>query len=150
MLFVQQMKTGAIVKILMMVTADYASIEPQTGKLNIIGVFNQINAQEFPTSHRRMYLVIKIGGEIFDNPNPHKLSVALADEDGIEIVAIEGEFEMLSSSPGILPQHSALLEVNDAVFHRPGDYRFYVNVNDGEAEESVVMQVTQRQPDEAQ
>ena len=93
-------------KILMMVTADYASIEPQTGKLNIIGVFNQINAQEFPTSHRRMYLVIKIGGEIFDNPNPHKLSVALADEDGIEIVAIEGEFEMLSSSPGILPQHS--------------------------------------------
>ena len=46
-------------KILMMVTADYASIEPQTGKLNIIGVFNQINAQEFPTSHRRMYLVIK-------------------------------------------------------------------------------------------
>ena len=133
-------------KILMMVTSDYAAVEPQTGKLNIIGVFNQINAQEFPTSHRRMYLVVKIGGEISDSRNPHKLSVALTDEDGVEMIAIEGGFEMPNSPPGIPPECNMVLELNALVFQKPGEYRFYARVNDGEAEESVVMQVIQRQP----
>ena len=133
-------------KILMMVMADYASIDSSTGKIHILGLFRQMWAQTFPITHHRMCLVVKIEGEISDSRNPHKLSVALTDEDGVEMIAIEGGFEMLDSPPGIPPECNMVLELNALVFQKPGEYRFYARINDDEAEESVVMQVIQRQP----
>lgn len=132
-------------KILMMVAADYATVEPQTGKLNVLGIFNRISALKFPAIQRRMCLVVKIEGEISDSRNPHTLSVALTDEDGTEMVIIEGEFEMPGSMPGIPPEHIALLEFNEIIFQEPGEYRLYVRVNDGEIEESMVLQVVKRE-----
>jgi len=129
----------------MMVTADYAAVEPATGKIHILGVFRQIHAQKFPARHRRMCLVVKIEGEISDSRNPHKLSVTLTDEDGAEMITIEGGFEMPGSSPGIPPEYNALLEFNELVFQKSGEYRFYVRVNDDEVEEATVIQVIQRE-----
>ena len=53
---------------------------------------------------------------------------------------------MPDSLPGIHPEYNMVLEFNALVFQKPGEYRFYARVNDDEAEESVVMQVIQRQP----
>ena len=127
----------------MMVAADYAAVEPQTGKLNVIGVFTRIIAQEFPTTHHRMYLAVKFEGEIIDGSRPRQLSVTLASEDGEDIFALEGEFRMLESPPGIPPQCGLVVELNQLRFERPGDYRFYVRVNDGELDESSVLQLVQ-------
>ena len=127
----------------MMVAADYAAVEPQTGKLNIIGVFNRITAQEYPTTHHRMYLAVKFEGEITDGSRPHQLSVTLASEDGVNLFAIEGEFRMPASLPGIPPQCGLVIELNQLKFEHPGDYRFYVRVNEGELDESSVLQLVQ-------
>lgn len=142
--FVKPAKAEAIVKILMMVAADHATVEPQTGKLNVLGIFNRISALKFPAVQQRMCLVVKIEGEIADSRNPHTLSVALTDEDGIEMVIIEGGFEMPGNPPGIPPEHISLLEFNEIIFQKPGEYRLYVRVNDGETEESMVLQVVKR------
>lgn len=131
-------------KILMMVAADYATVEPQTGKLNVLGIFNRISALKFPAMQRRMCLVVKIEGEISDSRNPHTLSVALTDEDGVEMIVLGGGFEMPSNPPGIPPEHIALLEFNEIIFQKPGEYRLYVSVNDGEIEESMALQVVKR------
>jgi len=131
------------VKIVMMVTADYAAVEPQTGKLNVLGVFTRITAEEFPTTHHRMYLAVKFEGEILDGSRPHQLSVTLASEDGVNLFALEGEFRMPESPPGIPPQCGLVVELNQLKFENPGDYRFYVRVNDGDLDESSVLQLVQ-------
>ncbi len=48
-------------KIPMMVTADYATVDPVTGKLHILGVFRSISAQSFPCKHSRMCLALIMG-----------------------------------------------------------------------------------------
>lgn len=142
-LFAKTMESRCSVKAIMMVAADYAAVEPQTGKLNIIGVFTRITAKEFPTTHHRMYLAVKFEGEIADGSRPHQLSVALASEDGVDVFAIEGEFRMPASPPGIPPQCGLVIELNQLQFEHPGDYRFYVRVNEGELDESSVLQLVQ-------
>lgn len=125
----------------MMVFADYAAVEPQTGKLNVIGVFNRIAAVKFPTTHHRMYMALKFEGEFADSSRAHKLSATLANEDGVDILGLQGEFRMPDSPPGIPPQIGLVLELNQLQFDRPGDYRFYVAVNDGELDDSSVLQL---------
>lgn len=127
-----------------MVTADYATVDPITGKLHILGVFRNINATGFPTQHPRMCLALIIEGELADSNNPHELSVSLADEDGNEVFSMQGAFEMPKSASGIPPHCNVLLEFNDLQFEQPGQYCFYVTVNTDEIEGSAVIQVVQR------
>ena len=131
-------------KIPLMVTADYATIDPITGKLHILGVFRNINANGFPTQHPRMCLALIIEGEFADSNNPHELVVTLADEDGIEVFSMKGAFEMPKSESGIAPHCNVLLEFNDLKFEKPGQYCFYVTVNSDEIEGSSAIQVVQR------
>lgn len=125
-------------QVLMMLVADYASQEPQTGKLNILGVFRNIQSQNFPCMHYRMYLVINIGGEITDKPNPHSLYVSLTDEDGIEILHVSGDFHMPKGNLGIQPEQGLIFELNTVPFSKPGDYRFYLRVDDVELGSTLV------------
>lgn len=131
-------------KIVMMVTADYAAVEPQTGKINIIGVFRNINTSKFPTTHPRMYLVIVVAGEMNESPNPHRMSVSMLDEDGKVIASFESAFELPSGTPGISPEHRAVIELNGVVFPDAGDYVFEVNIDDGLGVASTVVQVAKR------
>jgi hypothetical protein len=128
-------------KVLMMIAADLANVDNQTKKLNIIGMFRSIQAGHFPITLNRMCLVIKIGGDITDSHSPHKLEVSLTDDDGKEMLKIEGTFEMPKSPPGIDPEYNALFEFNQLVFPKPGDYCFYLEVDDAEVEASTVIQV---------
>lgn len=130
-------------KIPLIVTADYATIDPITGKLHILGVFRNINASSFPTQHPRMCLALIIEGEFADSNNPHELVVTLADEDGTEVFAMKGALEMPKSASGIAPHCNVLLEFNDLKFERPGQYCFYVTLNGDEIEDSAAIQVVQ-------
>ena len=69
-------------KIVMMVVADYAAVEPLTNKLNILGDFRNIGAQSFPVRHRRMYLVVKIAGKAVGGADKNSLSVSISDGSG--------------------------------------------------------------------
>ncbi|MCY4145752.1 MAG: hypothetical protein OXE95_04745 [Chloroflexi bacterium] len=135
-------------KIPMMVTADYATVDPLTGKLHILGVFRSISAQSFPCKHSRMCLALIIEGEIADSRNPHELSVSLAGEDGQELLSMQGGFELPPHTGGVPPQTNVLLELNDLSFDQPGEYCFYARVNDHEVEDpelegSTAIQVVQ-------
>jgi len=91
-----------------------------------------------------MCLALIIEGELADSSNPHELTVTLTDEDGIEVFSMRGAFEMPMGAIGISPHCNILLEFNDLQFEQPGQYCFYVTVNDDEIEESTVIQVVQR------
>lgn len=125
--------------------ADYAAVEPNSGKLNIIGVFNQLLAAQFPTTHHRMYFAVKLEGERLSKADENTLSIEMVDEDGKELLTIEGQFVMPATSPGIEPQCAIVFEFNQLTFQSPGDYRFHISVNDGELEESTVLQALKQQ-----
>ena len=132
-------------KIIMMVAADYAAVEPQTGKINILGLFRQIGARVFPVSLPRMCFVVKVEGEISDSPNPHLFKLKLVDEDGEEILNLEGSFDMPSSTIGMPLECNVVMEINHLNFQKPGQYRLFVSLDDGVAEESTVIQVIQQE-----
>ena len=92
-----------------------------------------------------MCMAVKIEGDPSDKPNPHKLHLTLADEDGKEIANIEGQFEMPDSELGIPPECNFVMELNSVVFQKAGHYRFYVQLNDGEVEKSIAIQVMQQE-----
>lgn len=130
-------------KIPVMVTADYATVDPMTGKLHILGVFRNISARSFPCMHPRMCLALIIEGEVADSRNPHELSISLADEDGQDLFSTQGGFELPPHASGTPPHTNVLLELNDLSFDKPGEYCFYVRVNDREVEGSTAIQVIQ-------
>ena len=131
-------------KIVMMVTADYAAVEPLTNKLNVLGIFRNIGANSFPAIHPRMYLVIVVAGEMSEKPNPHLMSINMLDEDGKPIAAFEAAFELPAGVLGIPPQHNAIIELNGVVFNNAGDFVFEVSIDGGEAVASTVIQVAKR------
>ena len=132
-------------KILILTTADYAAVEPLTNKLNILGVFRNIAVKSFPATHRRMYLVVKIGGAASRIQESHRLQVSVSSESGDEIARVKSSFVF---SPGVLdisPEHNALFEFNGLSFRSPGNYSFEVSVNDGELRESAIVHVLLRE-----
>lgn len=132
-------------RILLLVTADYAAVEPVTNKLNILGIFRNIAVENFPATHRRMYLVVKLGGSEISGVNEHKLALSVEDEAGVESARFETSFQLLPGSAGIPPEHNALFELNGMVFNKPGDYSFNVRVNDGEVDATTAIQVLKRE-----
>ena len=132
-------------KITMMLIADYASVDPQTGKLNILGIFRNIEAQSLPTVHPRLSLVVKLEGEANASQSEHAFQLDVADEDGASILNVEGPFSMPASEPGILPECNLILESNGLHIPYAGQYRFHLTVDEGRVEASTVMQVTLRE-----
>lgn len=117
-------------KIATLLTADYASVEQPSGKLNILGAFTRILAHQFPCTHRRMAVVVKLKPELGDHSSERELSVVLRDEDGTEFVRFSGPFEFQYGERGIRPEFTAVLELNNVQFPKPGLYEFVVYVDD--------------------
>ena len=130
-------------KSLILSIADHAYIDNATGKIYILGAFNRISllaGANFPIRHRLMTLVIKLASELFET-GEHLLSVALADEDGNELLRINQQFEMRPSQGGIPSEFNVLLEIRDIVFDKAGEFQFSVDV-DNEPLDNTVLVVT--------
>lgn len=115
----------------MLITADYASVEQGTGKLNILGAFTRILARDFPVRHRRMAVVVQIRPELGDSPDEHILRVLLTDADEAEILQVSGPFSLPHrKGEGPRPDFNAVLEINDLIFPYPGTYKLAVFSDD--------------------
>jgi hypothetical protein len=118
-------------KPLILSIADHAYIDSATGKIYILGAFNRISllaGANFPIRHRLMTLVIKLASELLET-GEHLLGVALADEDGNELLRLNQPFEMRPSQGGIPSEFNVLLEIRDIVFHKAGEFQFRIEVD---------------------
>ena len=115
-------------KILLLQAADYANVT-RDGKLNIMGIFSEINAPNFPARHPSMHLVIKIGAELGEFNQTRMLVVNLQDADGNETMNLSGPIAIPQIEGGRIPEINAILELKDIVFPKPGPYRFIVLVD---------------------
>lgn len=124
------------------VLADYASVS-QEGKLNIMGIFSEINPPMFPFALPIMYLVLvfEAGPAEFDTDKTMK--VALLDAEGKQILGIEQPLRVPQSKrPGTRVIMNSIIGLAGARFDHAGDYAFSVLVG-GEEKKSVLLHVNE-------
>ena len=110
-------------KILLFLVTDYANITRE-GKLNVMGIFNDIYSHDFPTRHASMHLVAKLGAELGEYGQTRDFTVVLRDEDGNPIFDLSGQFQIPQGERGRKPEVNIILELKDIVFPKPGIYQF--------------------------
>ena len=68
--------------------ADYALIDQQ-GKLSVLGLFQHVWVQQFPTVHTRAHLVLRVRGRRTEIGS-HSIRIRFVDEAGNRLVEGEG------------------------------------------------------------
>ncbi|MFQ5434810.1 MAG: hypothetical protein ACE5FD_08035 [Anaerolineae bacterium] len=110
--------------------ADYANLTGN-GKLNVMGVFRQINANQFPCRHLLMCLVIKLQTEPIEDLRGERILVTrLVDADGSVLRQLEIPFKFPERSGGLRPEVNFILQINNLDFPYAGEYVWVVFVND--------------------
>ncbi len=66
------------------VIADYALVD-QAGKLSVLGIFQHIWVQQFPATHPRLHLVLRLKGRRTE-VGEHTVQIRLLDEQDAEIL----------------------------------------------------------------
>lgn len=115
-------------RLLLLLTADYANVT-NDGKLNVMGIFNGINATSFPARHPTMHLVIRLAPELGEYGETRTLVVKLLDADGAELMNIAGPVSFPVPQKGMKPEVNAILELKDMVFPTAGLFQFVVLVD---------------------
>lgn len=104
--------------------ADAATVDAG-GKLNVLGVFDRINASDFPARHGRVALVVRFTAGV-DEAGEHEVEIVLKDPRGERVVGLDGK---INFGPG--PRYGGgemrvphVLNLDGLVFQEPGRYAF--------------------------
>jgi hypothetical protein len=114
-------------KPILFLAADYANITGD-GKLNVMGVFDDIFSYSFPARHSSMHLVGKLGAELGEYGQKRDFTIKLLDEDANQVMDISGQFEIPKGGKGRKPEVNLILELKDVIFPKPGIYQFVLLV----------------------
>jgi hypothetical protein len=117
------------VKIPMALLADEANIS-QEGKLNVMGVFDRIATNAFPTVHPKMVFVFRVQAEYADAGRQFAVRVRLMDEDGAALFEATGDIVAPTVAPGEFVTANQLFTLVGTQFPRPGSYKFVVHLGD--------------------
>lgn len=111
------------------VLADAANVS-QDGKLNILGTFDTIFSDSFPTIHPQCQLVLRLTAKPAESGRTRRITVKLLDADARELLALEGEVKVPErKGPGEIKINS-LLSLQNLQFTKPGDYTFNILIDD--------------------
>jgi len=115
-------------KLLLFLAADYANITRE-GKLNVMGIFNDVYSYQFPARHSSMHLVAKLGAELGEYGQARDFTVKLLDADGNPVFDLSGQFQIPYGEHGRKPEVNLILELKDIVFPKEGVYQFVLLVD---------------------
>ena len=132
----------------LVLTADAATIDG-SGKLNLLGVFDQISVARFPARHGRLALVLRFLGSAGE-AGTHKLTIQLSSPTGKELVSLTGELKVApgptSLQTGIRVPH--VINLDGIVFQEAGVHTFHVMVN-GRHQATLPLSIVGRRLDRA-
>jgi hypothetical protein len=112
----------------MALLADCANIS-QEGKLNIMGIFDRVNAKSLPVVHPQMQLVITIEADRAEAEKEHRIEIQLIDSDGAKLFGIEGQMKFATPSPGERIKINYTSQLNNVKFDRFGTHEFKILIN---------------------
>lgn len=130
----------------LVLTADAATIDG-SGKLNLLGVFDQISVVRFPARHGRLSLVLRFLGSAGD-AGKHELTIKLSAPSGKELVSLNGELKVApgrtSLQTGIRVPH--VINLDGIVFQEAGIHTFQIIVN-GRHQATLPLTIVRRRMD---
>jgi|SRR5215212_11975666 len=135
-------REGEVLEVTLAVLADYANVS-QDGKLNIMGIFQEVNPPVLPFALPQMYLVVSFAAGPAEFGSVKNIRIALLDSDGSEILAFEGQVQVdRPPRPGRRSFINQVIGLNGVSFERPGDYEFSILIS-GETRETVALHVNE-------
>lgn len=121
--------------------AEYASVATD-GKLNVLGIFDQLNSPTFPAGLPIFYVVVSfsVGPAEFDVEK--KVLIILHDADNNELLRMEQSATVARPTiPGIRATLNVVSGFAGIAFAKPGNFQFSVVV-DGRTEAAIPLYVT--------
>ncbi|GIK66998.1 MAG: hypothetical protein BroJett018_47920 [Chloroflexota bacterium] len=109
-------------------TADFANID-NSGKLNILGIFDSIFAKTFPAIHPQLYIVTKVVFDWGEFGEDRNLVYKLFDPDGKQLMSVDRPFNVPSPKFGQTSEMNFITALRDFPFERPGSYELRLFVD---------------------
>lgn len=125
------------------VVCDYANTSSD-GKLNILGVFQQINAPTLPFQVPQLYVVISTVAAPTEQTQEFPFELLFWDEDGNEILRLQQALQFPAATyPGERVINNQIIGMAGLPLHRAGDYSFIVRIA-GEERRTISLRVNDR------
>jgi len=119
--------------------ADYANISRE-GKLNVLGIFQEISAANFPAIHPQMQLVILWETSKAESGRQKEMEIQLRDADGGKMLSLNAEFTIPDGPSGRRIKGQHIIGLNMVKFEKPGTHAFHVLVG-GDDKGSILFEV---------
>ncbi len=118
-----------MIKVTMAILADYACMA-FGGKLNIMGIFDNLVTEDVPVVIPHIYLIIRIEGDIGETEKRFDAAIHLIDEDGKTLMSIQG-FLVFSPPPAgkIVTKHDQIFPLYNLKLDNFGNYEFKIFIN---------------------
>jgi Family of unknown function (DUF6941) len=124
------------------VLADYANVS-QDGKLNIMGIFQEVNPPFLPFPLPQMYLIVSFVAGPAEFDSVKDVRIALLDNDGSEMLALGGQVQVpRPPMPGRRAFINQVIGLNGVSFEHPGGYEFSILIG-GETKGTVALHVNE-------
>ena len=126
------------------VISDAANVSGE-GKLNILGIFEDLYAPTLPAVHPLMVLAVSLRAEMLEQGLSHKLEVKLIDDDGHTINYVGPlPFEATAGPAARAVNIPMIIHLTNLKFEKFGSYRFDIYL-DGDLLKEVPMTLQQTQ-----
>lgn len=123
--------------------ADAANRE-ESGKLNVLGVFDQVYSDKFPYRHPEMFVVVRFTANPSEFGKKKEIEVCLLDPDGNVVGArLTAKGQVPVPEAGGRASIEMLLRMVNVPFERPGRYAVSILVA-GEEKASIPLEVLER------
>lgn len=128
------------------VLCDYANTS-QDGKLNILGVFQQINALVIPFQIPQMYIVVSTTAAPTEHSQEFPFELLIWNEDGEEILSIQQPLQFPPATyPGERVINNQIIGLAGLPLATAGDYSVIVRIG-GREERTISLRVNDRSQD---
>lgn len=107
---------------------DYASFG-MGGKLNILGIFKNINGLDLPIIHPQLFIVVNV---LIDKEGTYKEVIKLIRKEDNQEIITPLEFNLSASKQpeGKKIEWGVVGQINNIKFEKSGKYEFKIFVND--------------------
>ena len=104
--------------------ADFASVTGD-GKLNVMGVFGEINPPKLPFVLPQMFVVVVYEASLAEGGLEKESKIVLLDADGNEIISLEQTIRVPEPKrPGMQIAANQIVGLAGLKFEKHGDYQF--------------------------
>jgi hypothetical protein len=116
---------GPAMQLILSLACEDARSRPD-GRLDFLGVFDELQAPGFPAVQDRMTVVFIMEWDPTEEGR-HPFRADLLDVADRKVLTIEGHTDVAPRGHGARPRTQLIMPLERVVFPRPGDYRFILH-----------------------